>query len=191
MAQSSPVDDQPEIKTRDLDAVTPKTRSFKSQASDDAPAPAKQSFSQAFRAAKDGSTFEWNGKKYKKEYAKAPSKTRVSAQPPAASARGMNRADAADNSRGDASKAMADRAALDAKSSRAASESRAKAAREADSETRREARGQVRQAESTSGMGSKITYRPEPGARSIYDNAFANGGLVKARSSAKSHGKAC
>ncbi len=31
--------------------------------------PAKQSFGQAFKSAKDGSTFEWNGKQYKKEYA--------------------------------------------------------------------------------------------------------------------------
>lgn len=29
----------------------------------------KQSFGEAFRSAKDGSTFEWNGKMYKKEYA--------------------------------------------------------------------------------------------------------------------------
>lgn len=29
----------------------------------------KQSFGEAFKAAKDGSTFEWNGKMYKKEYA--------------------------------------------------------------------------------------------------------------------------
>jgi hypothetical protein len=35
-------------------------------------APAKQSFGEAFKSAKDGSTFEWNGKQYKKEYAKAP-----------------------------------------------------------------------------------------------------------------------
>jgi hypothetical protein len=34
-----------------------------------ASAPAKQSFGQAFKSAKDGSTFEWNGKQYKKEYA--------------------------------------------------------------------------------------------------------------------------
>jgi hypothetical protein len=32
----------------------------------------RQSFSEAFKSAKDGSTFEWNGKQYKKEYAKAP-----------------------------------------------------------------------------------------------------------------------
>lgn len=31
----------------------------------------RQSFGEAFKAAKDGSTFEWNGKQYKKEYAKA------------------------------------------------------------------------------------------------------------------------
>lgn len=31
--------------------------------------PAKQTFGQAFKSAKDGSTFEWNGKQYKKEYA--------------------------------------------------------------------------------------------------------------------------
>jgi hypothetical protein len=31
--------------------------------------PVKQSFGQAFKSAKDGSTFEWNGKQYKKEYA--------------------------------------------------------------------------------------------------------------------------
>lgn len=35
-------------------------------------APAKQSFGEAFKSAKDGSTFEWNGKQYKKEYAQAP-----------------------------------------------------------------------------------------------------------------------
>lgn len=29
----------------------------------------KQSFKEAFKSAQDGSTFEWNGKKYKKEYA--------------------------------------------------------------------------------------------------------------------------
>jgi hypothetical protein len=35
-------------------------------------APAKkQTFKEAFAGAKDGSTFEWNGKKYKKEYASA------------------------------------------------------------------------------------------------------------------------
>lgn len=32
-------------------------------------APAKMSFKEAFRNAKDGSTFEWEGKQYKKEYA--------------------------------------------------------------------------------------------------------------------------
>lgn len=31
----------------------------------------RQSFGEAFKAAKDGSTFEWNGKQYKKEYASA------------------------------------------------------------------------------------------------------------------------
>lgn len=40
-------------------------------------APAKQTFKQAFASAKDGSTFEWNGKKYKKEYAK-PAKANTS-----------------------------------------------------------------------------------------------------------------
>jgi hypothetical protein len=38
----------------------------------------RQSFGEAFKAAKDGSTFEWNGKQYKKEYAKAPSVKKAS-----------------------------------------------------------------------------------------------------------------
>jgi hypothetical protein len=40
--------------------------------------PAARSFSDAFRNAKDGSTFEWNGKQYKKEYAKSESKPQAS-----------------------------------------------------------------------------------------------------------------
>jgi hypothetical protein len=45
--------------------------------------PAKQSFGQAFKSAKDGSTFEWNGKQYKKEYAteSTPSSTTKSDAP--------------------------------------------------------------------------------------------------------------
>jgi hypothetical protein len=51
-------------------------------------APAKkQSFSEAFKGAEDGSTFEWQGKKYKKEYAgdkkAAPSKPAPKAEEPA------------------------------------------------------------------------------------------------------------
>lgn len=47
------------------------------------PTPAKQSFGQAFKSAKDGSTFEWNGKQYKKEYAteSTPSSTTKSDAP--------------------------------------------------------------------------------------------------------------
>jgi hypothetical protein len=41
----------------------------KSSDSFKAEAPKKQTFGQAFKSAKDGSTFEWNGKPYKKEYA--------------------------------------------------------------------------------------------------------------------------
>jgi hypothetical protein len=47
----------------------------------------KQSFSEAFKGAEDGSTFEWQGKKYKKEYASekksAPSKPAPKAEEPA------------------------------------------------------------------------------------------------------------
>lgn len=45
--------------------------------------PVKQSFGQAFKSAKDGSTFEWNGKQYKKEYAteSTPSSTTKSDAP--------------------------------------------------------------------------------------------------------------
>ena len=51
-------------------------------------APAKkQSFSEAFKNAEDGSTFEWQGKKYKKEYASetkaAPSKPAPKVEEPA------------------------------------------------------------------------------------------------------------
>lgn len=48
-----------------------------SKGSQDSPAaePVKKvSFKDAFASAKDGSTFEWNGKKYKKEYAKPAAK---------------------------------------------------------------------------------------------------------------------
>lgn len=43
----------------------------------------KKSFGQAFKSAKDGSTFEWNGKAYKKEYASetAPSSTVKQSEP--------------------------------------------------------------------------------------------------------------
>lgn len=43
----------------------------------------KKSFGQAFKSAKDGSTFEWNGKAYKKEYASetAPSSTAKQSEP--------------------------------------------------------------------------------------------------------------
>lgn len=46
-----------------------------------APAPErKQSFSEAFKAAKDGSTFEWNGKKFKKEYASSSARSSAPVQ---------------------------------------------------------------------------------------------------------------
>lgn len=139
--------------------------------SDDSPAPAraaepeapkKQSFREAFASAKDGSTFEWNGKKFKKEYAKPAAKS------PAAERRSVELSKEA---------------------------SAMKAARE----------------ESKSGMGSKITNKPDRDAPSIYDSkekwakyreskargyanggpvGYANGGVVK-RATVKSHGKAC
>jgi hypothetical protein len=41
----------------------------------EAPKPAKkQTFAEAFKSAKDGSTFTWNGKQYKKEYAQPKAK---------------------------------------------------------------------------------------------------------------------
>jgi len=54
----------------------------KSSDSFKAEAPKKQTFGQAFKSAKDGSTFEWNGKPYKKEYASksTPSSTAKSSE---------------------------------------------------------------------------------------------------------------
>lgn len=73
-------DDAPKSRSmasaRDSDPEPTKAQAAPAKASDPEPpkaqtAPAKkQSFSEAFASAKDGSTFEWNGKKYKKEYAK-------------------------------------------------------------------------------------------------------------------------
>ena len=56
----------------DMDGTsnTPSPTPAKTTEPTTAPTPAKQSFGQAFKSAKDGSTFEWNGKQYKKEYAK-------------------------------------------------------------------------------------------------------------------------
>ena len=144
----------------------------------------------AWAAGKGSPTFSWNGGEYSVATREEAARNKAMRESPDRG-RGMNRAEAPSNTRADAAKSMADRADLEAKQRRAASEARAKQARESANEIKREARGQVRQAESTSGMGSKITNRPAPGARSIYENAFADGGLVKARGSAKSHGKAC
>lgn len=54
--------------------MSEKEPGWDTKSSSDEPAKAvkKQSFSEAFKAAKDGSTFEWNGKQYKKEYASKP-----------------------------------------------------------------------------------------------------------------------
>lgn len=148
-------------------SLTPKGGSESADSTAESPEPAKkQSFSEAFSAAKDGSTFSWNGKQFKKEYAKPAAKATAPTEGPA---RGMNRAPAASNTRADASRAMADRASLDAQQRRAASEARAQEAREAKDEIKRESRS-VRDTsgESKSGFGSKITNVPKPGARSIY-----------------------
>ena len=149
----------------------------------------QKEFAKARREGKK--VFNFNGKKYTTEMAKTPSKTRVSSPPPVESARGMGRAAMADNTRAGASKAMADTAAFEAQQRRGASEARAKAAREADAEMERESRGQRRQPESTSGMGSKITNRPAPGARSIYEDAFKKGGAVKGAGAAKRGTRPC
>lgn len=129
----------------------------------------KESFAQAFdRHRKAGDKkFVWQGKEYSTEMAKP------KARPAASDAyreEGVGRGKPMPPSRASATKMMADRAASDAQSARAASEARAAAARDAESEKRRETRGQERDDESTSGMGSKITNRPAPGARSIYEN---------------------
>lgn len=57
----------------------------KSESKPAAPA-ARMSFKDAFRAAKDGSTFEWNGKKFKKEYAQASAPRSAAKKAPAKSA---------------------------------------------------------------------------------------------------------
>lgn len=72
--------------------------------------------------------------------------------------------------RRNATQTMAERSASGAREAQAASGARAAAARESASEMKRESRGQGRQAESTSGMGSKITNKPAPGAKSIYSD---------------------
>lgn len=70
----------------------PAASSSESSTKSEAPAK-KQSFSEAFKGAEDGSTFEWQGKQYKKEYASdkksapkaesAPSKPAPKAEEPA------------------------------------------------------------------------------------------------------------
>lgn len=144
---------------------------------DSSPAPErKQSFKEAFASAKQGSTFEWNGKKFKKEYADSKSSAPVAGRP-----RG-------EGGPVSTTRQMADRSAADAQNARAASERRAAAAREAASETARESRRSVsdgtapkRKVLSTAGVDSK-TLMPQK---------YANGGHVTARQTTKSHGKAC
>lgn len=128
-----------------------------------------QSFNSAFREAREAGdkTFYWNGKKYTTELSKPQARPAVS---DTYREEGVGRGKPMPPSRASATKMMADRAASEAAGARAASEARAAAARGAESEKRRESRGQERDDESTSGMGPKITNRPAPGARSIYED---------------------
>lgn len=128
-----------------------------------------ETFGKAFDRARANKrpTFFWRGKEYTTETAKP--QTRPAASD-AYREEGVGRGKPMPPSRASATKMMADRAASEAAGARAASEARAAAARGAESEKRRESRGQERDDESTSGMGPKITNRPAPGARSIYED---------------------
>jgi len=59
----------PDIPSAKVDAVDT-GESFRAEKPQAPKAEKKQSFKEAFASAKDGSTFTWNGKQYKKEYAK-------------------------------------------------------------------------------------------------------------------------
>jgi hypothetical protein len=77
--QGDDVDPFSAARDEEGDIKESKTRSLSKEIEEmkaaEAPKPAKkQTFAEAFKNAKDGSTFTWNGKQYKKEYAQPKAK---------------------------------------------------------------------------------------------------------------------
>lgn len=136
-----------------------------SSSEDSSPAPTserKQSFKEAFASAKQGSTFEWNGKKFKKEYASSkPATQRVEIT----------------GKRPSLSQGLGEKYAAVERAHKNMPAETSPTAREALTKMRDSAKSAYEKAAESERTGKSVV-------------KLANGGLVK-RQTVKSHGKAC
>lgn len=138
---------------------------------DSSPAPErKQSFKEAFASAKQGSTFEWNGKKFKKEYA--------AAKPPTQRVEITGK-------RPSLSQGLGEKFAAVDRAHRNMPADTSPTAREALTKMRDSSRAAYEKAAESERTGKSVVKLANGGMV-----GYASGGLVK-RQTAKSHGKAC